>query len=163
MTADDDRRPAAWRLFIENSVRVQTAVDERLRASNDMTLSDYHVLLLLSEAPEHQMRMRSLADRMVFSASRLTYQIGALGKRGWVCREPVPGDGRGAFACLTDAGFDAFSAAARQHSRDVDELFFAGLTPDDGSALETVLTRLAAHLDSTHLDTPTSIPSEEQP
>ncbi|MCF8611548.1 MarR family transcriptional regulator [Gordonia sp. HY285] len=154
MTAAADRRPAAWRLFIESSVRVQTAVDERLRASDGMTLSDYHVLLLLSEAPGHRMRMRSLADRMVFSASRLTYQIGALVKRGWVCREPVPEDGRGAFACLTAAGFDAFTAAARRHGLDVDELFFAGLTPDDGSALEAVLTRLAAHLDATRLDSP---------
>ncbi|GAA4665923.1 MarR family winged helix-turn-helix transcriptional regulator [Gordonia humi] len=143
-----DRRSAAWRLFIENSVRVQTAVDERLRASDGMTLSDYHVLLLLSEAPDRRMRMRDLSHRMIFSASRLSYQIGALAKRGWVCREPVPGDGRGSFACLTDDGRAAFAAAARHHGADVDRFFFAGLTPDDGESLETVMCRLADHLDS---------------
>ena len=52
---DVDRRAAAWRLFIENSARVQTAADERLRVRHDLSLADYHVLLLLSEAPEHRL------------------------------------------------------------------------------------------------------------
>ena len=143
-----DRRAAAWRLFVENSARVQTVLDERLRASDQMTLSDYHVLLLLSEAPGHRMRMHEMSRRMVFSASRLSYQVGALVKRGWVRREPVPDDRRGAFACLTEAGRDTFAAAARRHGRDVDELFFACITPEDGGALETVMTRLSDHLDS---------------
>lgn len=147
-----DRRSAAWRLFIENSARVQTAVDERLRASDDMTLSDYHVLLLLSEAPNQQMRMRDIAARMVFSASRLTYQVKTLVDRGWLCREPVPGDGRGAFAALTDAGREVFRTAARHHGSDVDELFHAALSPDDSVVLEAVMNRLAAHLDTTHFD-----------
>ena len=150
---DVDRRSAAWRLFIENSARVQTVADERLRARDGMSLADYHVLLLLSEAPGGRLRMRDLAAKMVFSASRLTYQVGVLAKKGWVCREPVPGDRRGAYACLTDAGRAAFADAARSHRADVDELFFSALTPDDGAALETVMRRLADHLD--HLkDTP---------
>ncbi|MGO3325813.1 MarR family winged helix-turn-helix transcriptional regulator [Gordonia sp. (in: high G+C Gram-positive bacteria)] len=143
-----DRRPAAWRLFIENGARVQTALDERLRASDGMTLGDYHVLLLLSEAPDHRLRMRDLSRRMVFSASRLSYQIRALAARGLVCREPVPDDRRGAFACLTEAGRDAFTAAARRHGHDVDELFHACLAPADGAALESVMARLSTHLDA---------------
>ena len=143
-----DHRPAAWRLFIENSVRMQTVLDERLRASDGMTLSDYHVLLLLAEAPDRRMRMRDLSRRMVFSASRLSYQVRALANRGLVCREPVPGDRRGAFACLTELGLDAFTAAAARHGRDVDELFYTGLTSDDGAALESVMTRLSTRLDA---------------
>ena len=36
----------------------------------DLTLGDYNVLLLLSEAPENRLRMGQLASRMVFSPSR---------------------------------------------------------------------------------------------
>ncbi|GAC81335.1 MULTISPECIES: MarR family winged helix-turn-helix transcriptional regulator [Gordonia] len=142
----------AWRLFIENSARLQTELDERLRASDDMTLSDYHVLLLLSEAPESRLRMRDLSQRMVFSASRLSYQVRVLADRGWLCREPVPGDRRGSYACLTDAGVAAFTAAARRHSADVDELFHSALSDDDEAALARVM-RLVA--DASTKDDPT--------
>ncbi|WP_132994071.1 MarR family winged helix-turn-helix transcriptional regulator [Gordonia zhaorongruii] len=137
----------AWRLFIENSARVQTLLDERLRAGDPaMSLTDYHVLLLLAEAPDHRLRMNELSRRMVFSASRLTYQVRTLCERGWLCREPVPGDRRGSYAALTASGLTAFGSAARRHRDDVEEVFYSALSPDDGPALETVMRRLSTHL-----------------
>nr|WP_161895520.1 MarR family transcriptional regulator [Gordonia spumicola] len=126
---------------------MQTALDERLRASDGMSLSDYHVLLLLSEAPDRRLRMRELSERMVFSASRLTYQVDVLAKRGWLCREPVPGDRRGAYACLTDDGLAAFDVAARHHGSDVDALFHSAISPDDEAALGAVMRRIATNLE----------------
>ena len=65
----------AWRPYIEASLRLETKLDERLRETTGLTLMDYHVLMLLSEAPQHRLRMSELADKMVFSRSRITYQI----------------------------------------------------------------------------------------
>ncbi|MFT4086731.1 MAG: MarR family transcriptional regulator [Gordonia sp. (in: high G+C Gram-positive bacteria)] len=147
---DDDPRPDAWRRFIETSARVSTAIDDELRADADMSLSDYHVLLLLSEAPEHRLRMKELSQRMVFSASRLTYQVDVMCRRGWLRRERAAEDRRGSYACLTDDGAAAFRAAFDGHFQQVRRVFFDALTPDDGRSLATVMRTLADHLD--HLE-----------
>lgn len=143
---DVDPRGRAWRLFIETSAGLSTAIDDQLRRDADMTLADYHVLLLLHEADGHRLRMKQIAEQMVFSASRLTYQVDGLCKRGWLRREPVPEDRRGSYAILTDDGRAAFAAAAHDHRELVSRLFYDALTPDDGHELAALMSRLADHL-----------------
>ena len=162
MTAPDPRE-TAWRRFIETSTRLSTTVDEQLRADSQMTLADYHLLLLLREAPGHRLRMKELSDRMVFSASRLTYQVDVLVRRGWLCREPVPGDRRGSYAVLTGDGLAAFTAAAEVHLRHVERLFVDAFSDDDGRRLAALLDRLDRHLDQqcdVHLPTAATTRSE---
>lgn len=136
----------AWRLFIENSARIQTELDRRLRADG-LCLADYQVLLLLYEAPGRRLRMNELSRGLVFSASRLTYQVTALEKRGWIRRETAPEDRRGSYAVLTDDGAAAFEAAAETHGADVDELFFSAIDDDAAGALEDSMRSLSDHLD----------------
>ncbi|MGP3708572.1 MarR family winged helix-turn-helix transcriptional regulator [Gordonia paraffinivorans] len=139
---------AAWRVFIETATRLQTELDDDLRASAGMTLADYSMLLILHESPEGRLRMRDLAARMIFSTSRLSYQVDAMVRRGWLRREKAPEDRRGSYAVLTDEGLAAFREAAVHHSRCVDALFFSALTPADGRDLRAVMDKLAAHLDT---------------
>ena len=75
-----DPRWAAWQPFIETSAQIQTLLDEDLRRRHGIALADYQVLLLLSHAPQNRLRMGEIADAMVFSASRLSYQIDKLGR-----------------------------------------------------------------------------------
>lgn len=150
--SDVDPRGQAWRLFIETSARLTTAIDDQLRRDAGLTLADYHVLLLLSETPQHRMRMKEIAQRMVFSPSRLTYQVGAMCQRGWLRREPVPEDRRGTYAILTAEGQAAFTAAARGHHDLVQQMFFTALTPAQGRELTTLMSELDAHLN--RMDTP---------
>ncbi|GAC58367.1 putative MarR family transcriptional regulator [Gordonia hirsuta DSM 44140 = NBRC 16056] len=146
-TVANDEREAAWRLFIETSTRVAGALDDQLRTDAQMSLSDYHVMLLLHEAPEQRLRMKDLAARMVFSASRLTYQVDVLCRRGWLRREPVPSDRRGSYAILTDAGHAAFAAAGRGHFDLVQQIFYDVLTPEDGRTLAAIMTKIDHRLD----------------
>jgi DNA-binding MarR family transcriptional regulator len=138
-----DPRWAAWQPFIETSVQIQTALDEDLRRRHGLALADYQVLLLLSHSSQHRLRMGEIADAMVFSSSRLSYQIDKLGRAGLVRRERADADRRGNFACLTDAGMTALSAAADDHLALVQTLFVDKLSPDDGRALLAVLNRLS--------------------
>lgn len=138
---------AAWQPFIETSSRLQTLIDEDLRASGGMSLMEYHLLLLLINAPQGRIRMRDLAKQMIFSSARLSYQIDVLTRRGWVCRKPVEEDRRGSYAAITDEGREAFHAAVEPHIRSVDRLFLEALGPEDGRHLAAVMHRLAAHLD----------------
>nr|EMP13889.2 MarR family transcriptional regulator [Gordonia sp. NB41Y] len=140
----------AWRLFIETSTRIHTRLDEDLRKHCRMSLSDYHILLILHECPDGRTRMRDLSRRMVFSTSRLSYQIDVMVKKGWLRRESAAEDRRGSYAVLTADGRATFAAAARDHGAVVDRLFSAAVDTDDAAALTRVMRTITTHLD--HLD-----------
>lgn len=139
-------RVGMWRSYFESSVLLQRALDERLRAASDLTLFEYNLLLLLSEAPDNQLRMGDLAHAMVFSSSRLSYQIGVLERRGLVCRKRDARDARVIHACLTDAGRATFDASSRAHLMAVRELLLDDLSADEVSALDAVFARLTSRL-----------------
>jgi DNA-binding MarR family transcriptional regulator len=141
----------AWRPYIESSLRLETLLDERLREAAGLSLIDYHLLMLLTDAPDHRLRMSELAEKMVFSRSRITYQINSMTKRGLVLREPVPEDRRGYRAVLTATGADALHRALPLHTESVRELFFDHLSPDELDCVEQVFTRLHDHLQSDEL------------
>lgn len=138
----------AWRPYIEASLRLETTLDERLRQSTGLTLMDYHLLMLLADAPQHRLRMSELADKMMFSRSRITYQITSMAKRGLVVREPVPEDRRGYRAVLTASGMDALREAVPLHTESIRELFFDHIRPDELSCVEHVFSRLHHYLES---------------
>lgn len=138
-------RVRMWRSYFESSVLLQRALDDRLRDAADLSLVEYNILVLLAETPDG-LRMGDLARAMVFSSSRLTYQIGVLERRGLVCRERDAADARVIRACLTDAGREAFDRAGRSHLTAVRELFVDDLSADEVATLDAVFSRLTARL-----------------
>ena len=108
----DPAEMACWRAFIESSQLLMTQLEDDLRETSELTFADYHVLVLLSEAPRQRLRMGELAGKLIFSPSRLTYHIGTMERRGLVVREPCPEDRRGSEAVLTAAGLLALRDAA---------------------------------------------------
>ena len=131
-----------WRAFVESSWALHTHLEAELRAATGLSRSDYHVLVTLSEAPDHRLRMGELASRMVFSPSRLTYQINSMVKRGLVRKQSCPDDGRGQEAVLTDAGLAALTAAAPLHLATVRERFIDHLDPEELEVIGRVFTKI---------------------
>ncbi|MDG4798645.1 MarR family transcriptional regulator [Micromonospora sp. WMMD1082] len=147
MTESLDRdRLAAWRAYIEASQRLFTRLEDDLRACSGLSFADYHVLVLLSEAPGQRLRMGELADRLVFSPSRLTYQISSMQRRGLATRQPCPQDGRGSEAVLTAAGLLALREAAPHHLHSVRTHLMDGLDDAEVAALNRIFARLGRRL-----------------
>ncbi|MEV4497935.1 MarR family transcriptional regulator [Micromonospora arborensis] len=142
----DSIRGAAWRAYIEASQRLYTQLEEDLRADSDLSFADYHVLVLLSEAPGQRLRMGELANRLIFSPSRLTYQISSMQRRGLVSKEPCPGDRRGSEAVLTAAGLLALSEAAPHHLASVRTHLMDDLDDAEVACLTRVFDRLGHRL-----------------
>ena len=102
------------------------------------------------------MCIRDSSHRMVFSTSRLSYQVDAMVRRGWLRREAAPEDKRGSYAVLTDDGRSAFAAAARDHGAAVERLFTSGLSDVQASELADLMAALTEHLDAETPITPST-------
>jgi DNA-binding MarR family transcriptional regulator len=132
----------SWRTFIESSWALHTHLEEELRAATGLSMNDYHVLVVLSEAPERRLRMGELAGRLVFSPSRVTYQISSMVRRGLVRKQSCPGDGRGQEAVLTDEGLAALEAAAPLHLITVRDSFVDRLDTEELAVIARVFEKV---------------------
>jgi DNA-binding MarR family transcriptional regulator len=141
-----DTQQACWRAFIESSWALHNRLEDDLRAATGLSMADYHVMVALSEAPGHRIRMGELAGRLVFSPSRVTYQISSMVKRGLVRKQNCPDDGRGQEAVLTDEGMNALVTAAPLHLATVRESFIDDLDDEELAMVTRVFARLGPRL-----------------
>ena len=141
-----DTQQAAWRAFVESSWALHNRLEDDLRTATGLSMADYHVLVVLSEAPGRRVRMGELANRLVFSPSRCTYQITTMVKRGLVRKQSCSDDGRGQEAVLTDAGMAALTAAAPLHLATVRETFIDDLDDAELATITRVFGRLGPRL-----------------
>jgi DNA-binding MarR family transcriptional regulator len=128
-----DDQQAVWRSYIAMVRQLNEALERQLHEDSEMAMSDYVLLMRLSEAPHHQLRMSELATDSVYSRSRLSHAVSRLESWGWVRRMGCDDDRRGTFAQLTDEGLAMLAAAAPGHATAVHDLMFEPLG-DDGAA-----------------------------
>ena len=142
----NDIQQACWRAFVESSWALHNRLEDELRAATGLSMADYHVMVALSEAPGRRIRMGELAGRLVFSPSRVTYQINSMVKRGLVRKQACREDGRGQEAVLTDAGLAALVAAAPLHLATVRESFIDDLDDEEIAVVTRIFARLGPRL-----------------
>ena len=123
-----DEEQQAWRATVQLSQMLLRQLDRDL-TTHGLNGRDYEIMVELSEAPEHRLRMTDLADATTQSRSRLSHQITRMEKRGLVRRDDCEGDKRGTFAVLTKAGFEAIERVAPYHVEQVRRHFIDQLTP----------------------------------
>ncbi len=136
----------AWRGYLLMSRLLFTELGRTLNRDASMSHADYEVLVVLSEAPGHRLRMNELAARLVWEKSRLSHQITRMQQRGLVGRQECASDARGSFVALTDAGLAAITSAAPNHVRDVRRNFFDLLTPAQVESLAAITETVVDHL-----------------
>ena len=139
-----DEQQAAWRPFIALLLRLPAALDAQLQRDAGITNFDYLVLSGLSESPSRTLRMSELAAIANSSLSRLSHVVSRLEARGWVRREPCPGDGRFINAVLTDDGWRKVLATAPGHVTAVRELLLASLTAEEFKQLGAISAKVLA-------------------
>jgi DNA-binding MarR family transcriptional regulator len=106
---------AAWRALGRAALVIPRLLDADLRAADGLNVTEYNVLMNLSEAPDRSLRMTELANYVSISISGLTRAIERLTREGLVKRVPSDADGRGQLAVLTDAGFTRLRQAWPTH------------------------------------------------
>jgi DNA-binding MarR family transcriptional regulator len=96
---------AAWRALGRAALIIPRLLDADLRVAEGLNVTEYNVLMNLSEAPGRALRMTELANYVSITVSGLTRVIERLSRDGLVERVRSDTDGRGQLAVLTDAGF----------------------------------------------------------
>jgi DNA-binding MarR family transcriptional regulator len=145
----DDDEQATWRAFLAATHLLMNRLDRELQSAVGFPHAYYEILVRLSEAPERTMRMSDLAERCHSSRSRLSHAVSRLEDNGWVRRQAVAADRRGAVAVLTDAGLAALEAAAPIHVEGVRRHLFDQLDAAQLEALGEISRRLYDHLQPT--------------
>jgi DNA-binding MarR family transcriptional regulator len=134
----DELEASAWRGWIRMTGLVQAEMGRTLERDAGLSIPDYEVLVNLSEADGHQLRMSELASRLMWSKSRLSHQVGRMADRGLVERKDCPSDARGTLAELTPLGLETIVAAAPHHVASIRTLLFDRLDRDQVQALATM-------------------------
>jgi DNA-binding MarR family transcriptional regulator len=117
-----------WRATVGLAQLLIRQLDRDLNV-HGLNSHDYEILVELSEAPDHRMRMTELADATSQSRSRLSHQITRMENRGLVRRDDCEGDKRGTFTVLTADGMAAIERVAPDHVENVRRHFIDRLTP----------------------------------
>jgi DNA-binding MarR family transcriptional regulator len=143
LTKEEQR---AWRGLLRMTSQLNARMNRQLQDDCGISLADYDVLVVLSEAPAGQCRVFELADALAWEQSRVSHQLARMQRRGLIAREQCPTDARGAFAVITEAGRAAIERAAPAHVETVWQLVFDGLSRDQLSALTAITDRVLQRL-----------------
>ncbi|GKQ41938.1 MarR family winged helix-turn-helix transcriptional regulator [Streptomyces sp. A012304] len=123
----DEEERHAWLGLIGIMRRLELALDAQLR-DEGLTHFEYGVMAALSESPQRELRMSTLAAYAEGSLSRLSQVVARLERKRYVHRRPDPADGRYTLATLTDEGYAKIVSAAPGHVAEVRRLVFDPLT-----------------------------------
>lgn len=118
-----------WRALVRLVVVLPRIMDEDLQSGSGLSLTHYLVLMRLSEADDHQLRMSDLAERAALSPSRMTRIVQSLEGQDLIRRVGSSHDGRSNFAILTDAGLARLEGAWPTHLTSARTLIINHLDP----------------------------------
>ncbi|HEY0118092.1 MAG TPA: MarR family winged helix-turn-helix transcriptional regulator [Cellulomonas sp.] len=143
LTAEQQRH---WRTFRDATVMLLDVLGRDLDERSGLSLHEYEVMVRLSEADGHTLRMSQLASTIAHSRSRLTHTIARMEAAGLVRRVACSSDARGVNCVLTDDGWAALVAAAPWHVAAVREHLVDRLSDQQLAALGDAMEAVRAHL-----------------
>ena len=138
---------AHWRSWLAASTVLREQLSRELQDLHGLTMTDYEIMVRLSERETNAIRMSDLAALTLLSRSRLSHQIDRMESAGLVSREVCPDDRRGQLAILTAAGMKALKTAAPDHVEGVRKHFVDVLTDAEYKALGSAAKKIADHLE----------------
>lgn len=133
---------ALWQALAAAHATLEERLDPEADACAVVGTDTMAVLLPLSFADDHRLRMHELADRSHLTRSGLTRRVDRLVADGLVEREYCDADRRGAYARLTDRGAHELRRALPHHVRAIELHLADRLTPDELSTLTSLLSRI---------------------
>ncbi|MCZ7531534.1 MAG: MarR family transcriptional regulator [Acidimicrobiia bacterium] len=147
----DERQAKAWRSLQFMQMRLDAELNRQLAVDSGLSLSDYVVLVKLTDQPDGRLRIFELAHEIGWERSRLSHHVNRMANRGLVTKEACDSDRRGAFVVLTDDGRRAIEEAAPRHVAIVRRLVIDQIDADELDAIGAAAEKVLAALDQAEL------------
>ncbi len=135
-----------WRGWNRLNAELKASLQRQLQTDAELSVSDYEVLVHLTDSPEGRVRVSDLALLLQWERSRVSHHLTRMERRGLVERTECLEDGRGAFIGVTIAGRAAIEDAAPGHVAAVRRLFFDLLDEKDTAALGAAIDKMLGGL-----------------
>ena len=135
-----------WRQWLRLNAELPGVLHRELQADAGLSLSDFEVLVTLTDTVEGRERVTDLARALSWERSRVSHHVTRMERRGLVERSECRDDGRGAWVVLTEQGRSAIERAAPGHAATVRRLIFDGLTPEELTIMTGVIDRVLTRL-----------------
>jgi DNA-binding MarR family transcriptional regulator len=120
----------AWLALVSIMFTLPGSIESQLQDEADLSLAEYLVLAMLSEAPDRRRRMSDLAAVTNTSQSRLSRIVARLERDGLVVRTGDSRDKRVVLAEITDRGVGKVEEVAPGHVEHVRRTVVDRLTPE---------------------------------
>jgi DNA-binding MarR family transcriptional regulator len=117
----DHAEESVWRALARALIVLPRVLGTALEEAHGLTMTEYFVLVNLSEEPDGAIRMTELADRGSLSLSGMTRVVDRMVRDGLVERVRCQSDARGYLAVLTEPGLARLRQAYPTHLRTVRE------------------------------------------
>lgn len=135
-----------WGRFGESAELLYREINAALVAKYGLTVPDVHLLNLLNADPRRHVRMGAVADALVLTPSRVTWQVGRLETRGLVRRFRSCEDKRGVVVGITRRGQDQLRTALRTYVMLVRQFYLVPLNREQMNALGESARRVGSAL-----------------
>jgi DNA-binding MarR family transcriptional regulator len=115
--------------------------------AGDISFNEYDVLFNLTRQDGHRLRIRDLSRHLLLTQPSVSRMVDRLVVKGLVTKESDPGDGRGTFVCLTDAGYALFRRVAVSHTESINRHVGAALSTDELRQLTALTDRIRSSME----------------
>ena len=141
---DDSSVLRAWGLLLDTYAALIHRLEAEMQSEVGISISWFDVLATLVTAPDHQLRMGDLVEKMIqsLSFSRVSRLVTELASHNLVERITDPGDRRGVIVKLTAAGRDLHRKAGKTHMQGIQQHFGEHLNQRQLKTLITAFERI---------------------
>ena len=139
--SDKTASVTAWEALFRAEVSILRHLNSEF-PNDEIAFNEYDVLFNLSRQEGRQLRIRDLNRHLLLTQPSVSRLVDRLVSRGFVRKEPDPGDGRGTVVCLTDEGYDLFRRVAVTHAESIHRRVGGALTTEELQELARLTDKL---------------------
>ncbi|MCW2927151.1 MAG: transcriptional regulator, MarR family [Thermoleophilia bacterium] len=132
----------AWQRLLRAHCVLARDLDNELRSTHGMTISDYDVLVQLRDAEDDCLKMSDLSRRTMLTRSGMTRLVQGLERDGLVERRACDADARVSYAVLTPAGQTRLAEARATHHSGIRRVFADHFSDAEAAQLSSLLAQI---------------------
>lgn len=131
-----------WQYLASTTSHAFSTVDQQLRKTCHLSLSDFDVLATLRRHEGNQATMACLTATVVVTLSGLSRSVSRLEEAGLVVKQPAQHDKRSMLITLTEQGKQVLHEAMPVHNRVIEQQVLGKLSVEQRNQLADIVTTI---------------------